>query len=606
MNIPKKWSLKFQITCSFMVVVLCVSIILSFIYYRSQRVLFEDNLIYQDKNDAAYLLGNMDKQLRLCEKLSDWIFVNRRIETALVRDYSGNMTQYDREIPPVQRLIDDHLSSSSVGKYVVFLYIKGNNGVALKSSNPDVDWLRDVTAYSWFQDGIRADGKVIWPGIVDNPSMYRTTARIIPITRPVLFADTRIPIGWHVFAFTPALIGDVFEDFQMDQNRSVVILDRDGRIVFHRDPDRIGRPGASEYLDCLRNADGGSHQAVIDGSPHIVTFRQSAYSGMTVLIIHSLRTLNRQFNYTLAVLAIVFFLTVIMFFFMTYYLSNRITKPLAAILARLKQVSSGAFVVDESIAGRDEMGQIGQGINEMVGRIDTLMGELIRREHEKSQLEYQVLLNQINPHFIYNVLNSIKVMADIQKIEGISAMASSLGSLLKEISKGTAEQIPLRRELELLDKYLYIQRIRRNGLLPVRYDIEDEQVLNCLIPRFTLQPLAENAVSHGLDGTDRLGEICISIGTEGEDVLITMRDNGVGIPEDKVKTLFAEDRLIKNGTHVGLINVDKRIKLFFGGGGLSVESRAGEYTKIYIRFPKRFSGPVPKPVPPKSVPKKEN
>jgi two-component system sensor histidine kinase YesM len=222
------------------------------------------------------------------------------------------------------------------------------------------------------------------------------------------------------------------------------------------------------------------------------------------------------------------------------------------------------------------------------------MGELIRREHEKSQLEYRVLLNQINPHFIYNVLNSIKVMANIQKIEGISSMASSLGSLLKEISKGAAEQIPVRRELELLDKYLYIQRIRRNGLLPVTYDIEDEEVLNCLIPRFTLQPLAENAISHGLDGTDRLGEIHISIGSEsseapeGGDVVIVMHDNGVGIPEDKIKTLFDEERISTDSIHVGLINVDKRIKLFFGSGGLSVESREGEYTKIYIRFPKRF------------------
>jgi two-component system sensor histidine kinase YesM len=570
-----------------MVVVLWVSIVISFLYYRSQRILFKDNLVDQDKNDVAYLLGNMDKQLRLCEKLSDWVFVNRSIETALVRNYLDNMTQYDREIPSIQRLINDHLASSSVGKYVVFLYIQGNNGVVLKSSNPDVDWLMDLTGFPWFQDGIMANGKAIWPGIVDNPSMYRTTAKVIPLTRPVIFADTRIPIGWHVFAFSPALIGDILEDFRMDQNRSVIILDGADQVVFHQDPVEIGRKGNYDFLDLLRDSDSGSREITLNGRVHIITFQRSAYSGMTILISHSLKTLDRQFNYILIVLVIVFLLTVIMFFFMTYYLSNRLTKPLAAILSRLTQVSSGVFAVDESIAGSDEMGQIGQGINEMVGRIDNLMGELIRREHEKSQLEYRVLLNQINPHFIYNVLNSIKVMADIQKIEGISSMASSLGALLKEISKGAAEQIPIRRELELLDKYLYIQRIRRNGLLQVRYDIEDEEVLNCLIPRFTLQPLAENAISHGLDGMDRLGEIYISIGTQGDDIVIVMRDNGAGIREDKIKTLFAGERAGNNGGHVGLINVDKRIKLFFGRGGLSAESRAGEYTKIYIRFPKK-------------------
>jgi two-component system sensor histidine kinase YesM len=217
------------------------------------------------------------------------------------------------------------------------------------------------------------------------------------------------------------------------------------------------------------------------------------------------------------------------------------------------------------------------------------MEELLRREHEKFQLEYRVLLKQINPHFIYNALNSIKVMADIQKIEGISAMASALGTLLKEISKGAAEQISIRRELELLEKYLYIQKIRRQGLLMVQYNIEDESILDCLIPRFTLQPLAENAINHGFDRYSRMGELIFSIRAEGDEVIIVIQDNGAGIPAALIPGLLdgkeSEDGEV---THVGLKNVDRRIKLFFGSGGLALESVEGEYTRVYVRFPQKY------------------
>ena len=588
MKSPKNWSLRSRLTWSFMSVVLCVSLAVSLLYYKTQRDLFMENLAATDKNDIVYLVGNMDKQMRLCEKLSDWIFVNRRIETVLVRDYPVDTNQFDREIPPVQRLINDYLNSSSVGKYIVFLYIKGNNGVVLKSSNPDADWLEDFTNESWFVEGLEAAGRVVWPGIFQNPAIFKSNSFIIPITRPVIFADTRIPIGWQIFAFSPALVGDVFEDYQMDQDRNIILIDKYNRIVFHHDQDMVGTLLKYDFLDRLHSSASGNFLVTLNGKPQLITYRQSSYSGMTMLLFHSLSALDRQTNFILIMLALIFLLTVIMFFVLTYYLSNRLTKPLAAILDRLKEVSVGVFTMDESITGNDEMGLIGQGINEMTHRISILMEELIRREHEKFQLEYRVLLKQINPHFIYNVLNSIKVMADIQKIEGISAMASALGTLLKEISKGATEQITLRREIELLEKYLYIQKIRRQGLLMVQYHIEDESILECLIPRFTLQPLAENAIYHGLDRCSRMGVLDFSVSADGADVVITIQDNGAGISTDKIKSLLSGEET-GDVTHVGLKNVDKRIKLFFGSGGLSLESVEGEYTKVYVRFPRKIS-----------------
>lgn len=198
-----------------------------------------------------------------------------------------------------------------------------------------------------------------------------------------------------------------------------------------------------------------------------------------------------------------------------------------------------------------------------------------------------MLHNQVNPHFVYNVLNSIKVMADIQKIEGISEMAFSLGELLKEISKGLAEQVTIRRELELLDKYLYIQKIRKCGLLTLKYDIPDKSVLDCLVPRFIMQPIVENAIYHGLENIGRMGIITISITSRSEEVIVAIKDNGIGIPEEKIAELLsAESMEGKEMTKVGLANVYKRLKLFSSCSRLTVDSVVGESTTFTLWFPK--------------------
>ncbi len=587
---PKNWSLKSKVTWSFMIVVLCIALVISLLYYRSQRKQYENNLSVTDRNDITYLMGNMEKQLALCEKLSDWIYVNRKIETALVRDYENDMGQYSRDIPPTQRLIDDQLVASSVGKYVIFLYVQGYNGVAFKA-NTDAYWLEDLTKHPWHTIGMQAGGAVVWSGITENPATYKTTDMIIPLVRPVIFSDNRVKIGWQVLAFSPALITDVFQDYRMDQGRSIVVIDQNGRAVFHNDPTMVGSYVEYDFFDeDMQKGDGNRH-VIHDGKKTLVTYKHSPHTGMTMLLFHSLADLEKQAQFLLFVLVVIFLLTAVMFFFLTYYLSNQLTKPLAGILEKLKDVSMGDFQMDNSINGNDEMGLIGRGVNEMAGNIGSLMGELIEREHEKCELEYRVLLNQINPHFVYNVLNSIKVMADIQKIEGISEMASSLGTLLKEISKGVAEQVTIRRELELLDKYFYLQKIRKCGLLTIIYDIPDESVLDFLIPRFTLQPLAENSIYHGLDNVSRMGIITISITAQQEEVIIVISDNGSGISREKIAELLSAESMDgKEMTHVGLVNVDKRIKLFYGCGSLAIDSIVGESTSVTLRFPKILQG----------------
>ena len=216
-------------------------------------------------------------------------------------------------------------------------------------------------------------------------------------------------------------------------------------------------------------------------------------------------------------------------------------------------------------------------------------------EKQKKDLEYQILQSQINPHFLYNTLNSIKWMATIQNAPGIAEMVTALARLMKNVSKGTAAQIPLKEELALVKDYVLIQQYRYGGSLAVEYDIESEELLECLIHRFTLQPLIENALFHGIEPKGCAGRIRIKASTQslpglGDVLQISVTDNGIGMTEETIRQVLSGNAAPSADffRQLGINNVNKRIQYEFGRDyGLSIQSTPGEYTTMTITLPYR-------------------
>lgn len=231
----------------------------------------------------------------------------------------------------------------------------------------------------------------------------------------------------------------------------------------------------------------------------------------------------------------------------------------------------------------------------MSENIVTLMDKRVADEKQKKDLEYQILQSQINPHFLYNTLNSIKWMATIQNATGIADMTTALARLLKSVSKGTSSMVTLREELDLVKDYFLIQQYRYGGSITMDYHIESEDLYGCEIHRFTLQPIIENALFHGIEPKGTAGAITVSAesGTvNGKKVLkISVTDNGIGMTRETIDSvLHEEDNPGKNKTdffrHVGISNVNRRIQYDFGlEYGITIVSEPGVYTTMTIVRP---------------------
>ena len=264
-------------------------------------------------------------------------------------------------------------------------------------------------------------------------------------------------------------------------------------------------------------------------------------------------------------------------------MNRAVVIPIGKIHAAIVRVSKGDFTLVPDIESDSEIGEVGRGINRMARAVSELISARLADENERRDLEYRMLQNQINPHFIYNSLNTIRWMAKLLKAEGIAEVSEALSRLLRTMSKDSRRVAPLKEELALLNDYCVIMRHRYGGSVEFETSVADEELIECLMPRFVLQPLVENAVFHGIEPRG-YGRVSVTAERKGEDVALVVFDDGVGMDEKAIKAIDLDGG--PSDSSIGLHNVHKRVKGLFGGHyGLSVTSVPNAYTRAVILVP---------------------
>ena len=223
----------------------------------------------------------------------------------------------------------------------------------------------------------------------------------------------------------------------------------------------------------------------------------------------------------------------------------------------------------------------------MVRELRASIEENEQVQQKKHQAEVRALQSQINPHFLVNTLNSIRFMAQVSKFDGIRKMAEALIKILSCSFRGSISFYTVREELDVLDSYLYLMKIRYSDGFEVVYDI-DETCLDCKVPRLILQPIVENSIVHGLaEKEDDIGHLTVRLKASGDSLIFTVEDDGRGMTEEEIRQLLTpRERAEGDNTSIGVENVLSRLKLNFGSRyGIRMESQPGQYTKTILTIP---------------------
>nr|WP_024835642.1 histidine kinase [Clostridium sp. 12(A)] len=447
-----------------------------------------------------------------------------------------------------------------------------------------------------------------WIGLVKDPFSDISQETFLPIVRPVYNEFNSEILGWTYVEISSRIFTDYLSSYPLPEDSNLFLSIGEKNYVFNKgnwketnypfkEKERLSESDSlSQGTQVLSvTTDEGEKRIVverpIEGIEGIEDFR--------LYQVLSEQQFKQQKNlYMLILLGICLFI-LSLGILLIFFLNRIIMDPIRKVSSKISRISDGDFSKDPAIEWDHELGQVGRGINSMSENIMTLLDKKVSDEKQKKDLEYQILQSQINPHFLYNTLNSIKWMATIQNANGIADMTTALARLLKNVSKGTASFITLKEELDLVKDYFLIQQYRYGGSVTIDYQIESEDLYQCRIHRFSLQPIIENALFHGIEPAKTTGHIIVSAQTELEEdkkiLKIDITDNGIGMTQEMINKVMQNDTDGVNNTeffrHIGISNVNKRIQHDFGPEyGFTITSEPLEFTTMSIRIPYQLFG----------------
>lgn len=376
------------------------------------------------------------------------------------------------------------------------------------------------------------------------------------------------------------------------------LIDGSGEIIYHPRQQLI-YAGLQEENNLTAAAySDGTHTENFQSQRRQVTVKTVGYTGWKLVGVVPVETLRDNYSQLLLFAMFVVIFSIFLLVFVNLRLSEWITAPMKKLELAVRELEKGAESVDFDVDGPYEVEHLSRSVQSMVSTMRHLMEDILRQEEEKRRSELDVLQSQINPHFLYNTLDSVVWMTENGRTQEAVAMLTALARFFRiSLSKGSSI-IPIGDELEHARNYLAIQKMRYKNKFFA--DISVEQGVERLYTvKLIIQPILENAIYHGMEYADGDGEIHIRAFREGENMVIEVEDNGPGMPEQVVEQLLNPGISVSaarpGGTGIGLRNVHQRIQLTFGAAyGLTIRSEPdrGTVVRICLRWEKMRCGNI--------------
>lgn len=451
--------------------------------------------------------------------------------------------------------------------------------------------VKDYTQEEWYLQTEQKKGGVILFG--SHLPFYRTNSKqsVISIARVINKKGSKQPLGVMLIDIRLDSLREILK-LSENSKRNFIILDDKGGSVYNSDSvediSTAPIPIDNQTLSTFLTNETGSFYGNFDGTDSYINFVTSPYSNWKVIQYIDEKEMTKQASFLGKIILTLALLSLVTALLFMYILSERVTKPIILLSRKVKMVGMGNFDVDLNSNRRDEFGVLYLGIRKMVRDLQNYIERSSMAKAQQKIAQYGALKSQINPHFLANVLETIQMKAIINGQRELGEMVGIVGRLFRIHIQTGKVTVTLQEELEHIRLYVKIQQLRFGDRIQYVETLEPncelEQVMH-----FSLQPIVENAIVHGLEGRSEPGLLEVASTISGDEMLIMVKDNGVGIDEEKLKQLrlrLSQPSDTLDEAHIGIKNVHDRIQFHFGEQyGIEIASQLGEGTTILIRLP---------------------
>ena len=570
----RKKTILFEMTISFILVIFFTSTILGIYTFNNLGKYINSQIKFYQEQNIKQVYEKLDSYTESIDSV-ERILTGIAIEHELFQKGTGSRNSINNEI--YLQSIDDMLRvirrTSTCINNIFMVCDKGN----YTSSNYfDSDMLIEK---SWYKEALIEEKNTVTtiPHNADYQSIYGDGPVVISVVKKVISPkDAKTIIGVIMLDIDYSTLVNELKSSEFDDKNLILLRNEDNGMI------------ANSYsLDFSKAEEYRGKMELTKKSISTYKYETKKY-GWKVEVIVSKASLYSKFGSVLNTFVLIVIITVVFSIVLSYILAKKITKPINQLVLIMQDLSKGDFNarVDE-VENRD-IQVLSDGFNKMSYHIKQLMDNLRKKDYESANARFLALQAQINPHFLYNTLETIRSIAIRNQVESIADMAKSMADIFRYSVDSTKEEVILKDELKHVKNYINIQKIRYKERLNVEFNI-DESLLNYKIIKLVIQPLVENAIYHGIDMKKEAGKLCIECSKFEDKVLISVSDNGIGIKKQDLEELRKNlensiDRKINKS--IGLINVNSRLKLYYGENcSLSIESDYDIGTKVYFKIP---------------------
>lgn len=546
------------------------------------------------KNTLSETDANIDKlELQLnavfdrATSISDLIYINKNIETLLNHSYDSNLEIYKayNEYP----IFDDYLKYYNEIENIRFYMTKD-----MITNSHFVYADQETRNEEWFKQAVNKEGRISW--------IYRNdeweNENFLTLSRAVYDSENNL-LGVLCIYISPGMLDEISKNEVYDAYISL-----DNEVVVHNK--NSANIGTKPSFLAEQAKQGEQRSYVLDTDYleehvkiNVRSFQPKKALGNTIQIsaIIPLEEVMREPNkvlfkgFAVIIGCVLVSLTLITLFIKSFDRRIHILKH------AMHKVSKGNFNIRKNMAGKDEIGEVYRELHITMKSIKNLINEVYIHEineekykRRQKESEFKMLSSQINPHFLYNTLEMIRMKALINNDSEVANIVKLLSKVMRSSLETTDRPIPLETEIELIKTYLKIQKLRFGDKIEFNIEVDNDIDHYYVFP-LLLQPIVENSVIHGFEDKEGIGKIKVKIFEDGNNMVLQVTDNGIGIPEMRLKTVleqFNETDEEKTTPHrIGLFNVQQRIKLHYGDEyGIKIDSKENEGTTVSLFLPK--------------------
>jgi two-component system sensor histidine kinase YesM len=566
----RKWGFQSKLLFIFLTMILTPVILLSFFEFFYSKKMLADKTNDYLKNLAAVTLSKIDSTVSDIENVAFYINGNNTIQASLKAEKQvvGNRVAYYELHSDIRQILASYVLlrqeinaiciHSELGRE--YTYTKTRNGPSL-----------DITRY-----------------IRDEKQYWAVDKNHIVLMKKLYAFPTQSLLGYIALDVNAKSLYDIIADIDLTKSGRIFLVNEEGRILATESETLSGELLDEPYRNFL-----GENEAFYNnvrvGNTYYSVYNSGAISNGWYMVLaiprdYYMRDITKLKNVIIPITLMTAFLTALL----SILVSRGITRPIRFLSGAMENFGQGNFDINCQVDSEDEIGRLSHTFNQMVMDMNSLVNTVYEQKVMKQEAQMKSLQMQINPHFLYNTLDTINWMARIRHVDEIGDMVAALSNMMR-YSLEKKSFVRLGEEVKSLKDYIAIQNYRYRDKMVAEIEI-DESLMSLYIPRLLIQPILENAIVHGIEEKLDKGHILVAARREDEDLYIQIIDDGVGMTEETMSHILREDYSMKKSGHtsIGVVNVNRRIQMIYGKDyGLLVQSVLGAGTKITIHIPAR-------------------